>query len=120
MAKRFVVFTVITGGFDTVKQPRVLDPRFDYVLFTDSVTSPRRGIWSVREIKYDCKDLREKSRFPKIHPEVLLSEYELRYILTVTFPSLLNMCMIVVWRWQVQAWNGRVSSISQEIACTMR
>ena len=76
MAKRFVVFTVITGGFDTVKQPRVLDPRFDYVLFTDSVTSPRRGIWSVREIKYDCKDLREKSRFPKIHPEVLLSEYE--------------------------------------------
>lgn len=76
MANRFVVYTVITGGFDSVRQPEVIDPCFDYILFTDSVTSSKLGVWSVREIGYDCKDLRKKSRYPKIHPELLLSEYE--------------------------------------------
>lgn len=76
MANRFVVYTVITGGFDTVRQPEVIDPRFDYILFTDSVTNPRIGAWSVRGIEYDCEDSRKKSRFPKIHPELLLSEYD--------------------------------------------
>jgi len=76
MANKFVVYTVITGGFDSVRQPEVIDPRFDYILFTDSVTNPRIGAWTVRKIEYDCKDSRKKSRFPKIHPEVLLSEYD--------------------------------------------
>lgn len=76
MSNRFVVYTVITGGFDCVRQPEVVDPRFDYILFTDAVTSPKIGAWSVREIGYDCKDLRKKSRYPKIHPELLLTEYD--------------------------------------------
>lgn len=76
MSNKFVVYTVITGGFDTIRQPDVIDPRFDYILFTDSVTSSKLGVWSVREIGYDCKDLRKKSRYPKIHPELSLPEYE--------------------------------------------
>lgn len=76
MSNKFVVYTVITGGFDSVRQPEVIDPRFDYILFTDSVTSSKFGVWSVREIGYDCKDLRKKSRYPKIHPELSLAEYE--------------------------------------------
>lgn len=76
MANKFVVYTVITGGFDTVRQPDVIDPRFDYILFTDTVTIPKIGAWLVREIEYECNDLRKKSRFPKIHPEVLLSSYQ--------------------------------------------
>ena len=76
MSNRFVIYTVITGGFDNVKQPEVTDPRFDYVLFTDSYTTSEIGVWSVRIIEYECKDTRQKSRFPKICPEVLLSEYE--------------------------------------------
>ncbi len=76
MSNKFVVYTVITGGFDTVRQPEVMDSRFDYILFTDSVTSSKFGVWSVREIGYDCKDLRKKSRFPKMHPELLLSVYD--------------------------------------------
>lgn len=75
MANRFVVYTVITGGFDTVRQPKVIDSRFDYVLFTDEVTNPKVGVWSVRAIEYVCKDSRKKSRFPKIRPELLLPEY---------------------------------------------
>lgn len=76
MSNRFVVYTVITGGFDTVRQPEVIDPCFDYILFTDVVTSDKIGVWSVREIEYDCKDLRKKSRYPKIHPELSLAEYD--------------------------------------------
>lgn len=59
-----------------MKQPSVVDERFDYVLFTDSISDSKVGVWEVRDVEYDCKDLRKKSRFPKIHPELLLSEYE--------------------------------------------
>ena len=76
MPNRFVVYTVITGGFDSVRQPEVIDSRFDYVLFTDEVTTDKLGAWSVRAIEYECEDLRKKSRFPKIHPEIVLPEYE--------------------------------------------
>ena len=74
--KNYVIYTVITGGFDTIKQPTVIDPRFDYILFTDTVTEDKLGVWSVRAIAYDCPDTRKKSRFPKIRPESVLSEYQ--------------------------------------------
>ncbi len=73
--KQFVVYTVQTGGYDTVQQPLVLDERFDYVLFTDVVTEPKNGIWNVRPIPYENADQTRLSRYPKMHPNELLAEY---------------------------------------------
>lgn len=36
MHKKYCVFSVIVGAYDTVKQPVVVDDRFDYILFSDS------------------------------------------------------------------------------------
>lgn len=73
--KQFVVYTVQTGSYDDVRQPFVIDNRFDYILFTDDVQALRIGIWQVRSILYNNSDKTRLSRYPKMHPEELLSEY---------------------------------------------
>ena len=73
--KKIVVYTVITGGIDDVKQPLVVDERFDYILFSDKeIKDP--GIWNVKLINENILDLRLKSRLPKLRPDICLSEYE--------------------------------------------
>lgn len=74
--KQFAVYTVQVGGYDVVQQPLVVDERFDYVLFTDSEESKDIGIWQVRAIHYENSDLTRVSRYPKMHPNELLNEYE--------------------------------------------
>ena len=74
---RFVVYTVMTGGYEQVSQPECIDPRFDYVLFSNDFKDNTNGVWQIRHI--DCKldgDNKRLSRYPKTHPESLLSEYE--------------------------------------------
>lgn len=73
---RFVVFTVVTGGYDTVLQPQVIDKKFDYILFSNDYCEQNIGIWEVRKIPEVVKaDNKRLSRYPKTHPETLLSEY---------------------------------------------
>ena len=73
--KRFVVYTVQTGGYDNVQQPLVVDERFDYILFTDATDVKLKGVWQVRSIPYQNADLTRLSRYPKMHPNELLSDY---------------------------------------------
>lgn len=72
----FAIYTVITGGFDAIKQPIIEDNRFDYILFTDSVKQDRVGVWQVRPIAYESDNPRRVSRYPKVHPELCLPEYK--------------------------------------------
>lgn len=76
MTKKFVVYTVIVGGYDEVLQPLVVDDRFDYVLFTDNVYAERDGVWQLRAFDYYNEDKTRMSRYPKMHPMELLIEYE--------------------------------------------
>lgn len=73
---KFAVYTVITGGFDGVQQPLVIDKRFDYILFVDEPQSATNGVWQVRPIGYNHPDARQRSRFPKVHPEICLTDYD--------------------------------------------
>ena len=72
---KYVVYTVITDGFDDVKQPSVIDDCFDYILFTDKKPASDTGIWKVRMIDYKNSITRLQSRYPKAYPEICLSEY---------------------------------------------
>lgn len=74
--KNFVVYTALTGNYDNIEQPSVIDDRFDYVLFTDSVVVSSIGVWQVRSIPYENEDLTRVSRYPKMHPEELLKDYK--------------------------------------------
>lgn len=73
----FVVYSVLVGKYDTVRQPLVVDERFDYILFTDSIENETViGLWQLHPITYKSKDPVRVSRYPKMHPEELLSKYK--------------------------------------------
>ena len=73
---KFVVYTVIVGDYDELKQPLVVDERFDYILFTDNVEQDRIGIWQVRSIEYKTNKNYLKARYPRLNPEIVLPEYD--------------------------------------------
>lgn len=75
MHKRFVVYTVVVGNYDVVRQPAVIDDRFDYILFSDS-TMINPGVWQIRQIPYVSSNNVFKARYPRINARQVLSEYE--------------------------------------------
>lgn len=76
MSTHFAIYTTIVGGYDVVKQPLVVDDRFDYILFTDDLSQKKIGIWEVRPIPYQDENLVRLSRYPKLLPTKVLPEYE--------------------------------------------
>ena len=45
-----IIYTVITGNYDTIKQPLVLTPGADYFLFTNNLAIKDAGVWRVVHI----------------------------------------------------------------------
>lgn len=73
---RFAVYTVLVGDYDDIRQPLVVDDRFDYILFTDNKQIEGCGIWQIRDIEYYNEDTTRMSRFPKMKPDIVLPEYD--------------------------------------------
>ena len=75
---RHVIYTVLTGGYEGILQPIVTDERFDYILFSNDFEEKEIGVWQIRPIPLivDENDNKRLSRYPKSHPETLLSEYK--------------------------------------------
>jgi hypothetical protein len=76
MMKDRVIYTSVVGDLDTLMQPQVVDPRYDYVCFVRKAEGLDGGIWQLREIPVVIPGDRMLSRYPKLHPEELLPEYE--------------------------------------------
>lgn len=72
-----VIYTVITGGYDQLKQPRNITPNTDYIVFTDNVNIDG-GVWEVRPLPIEVNDLSnvKKQRYIKINAHKVLSDYE--------------------------------------------
>ena len=73
---KYVIYTAMVGGYDEIMQPKVVDDRFDYVLFSNDIKEDRVGVWSVRPIAYTNPDNTRICRYVKTHPEELLLGYE--------------------------------------------
>ena len=69
----------MVGSYGKIYQPLCIDERFDYVLFTNDYTEETLGAWQIRSIpvpqEIDKSDNKRLSRYPKTHPETMLSEY---------------------------------------------
>jgi len=70
-----VIYTVLTGNYDKLEQPRAVDSSFDYVCFTDK--AGQDGVWQLREIPFASDSAVLRARWAKLHPHALLSEYDL-------------------------------------------
>lgn len=73
---KFAIFTACIGGYDDIMQPKIIDERFDYYLFTDDVEENQIGVWQVRHVDYTNPDKTRVARYVKTHPEELLPEYD--------------------------------------------
>ncbi len=73
---RIAIYSAIIGNYDSLKIPEWVDPAFDYILFTDQ-PQPGNGLWDIRPNPIlHCSDARA-SRYVKMHPHLLLPEYDL-------------------------------------------
>lgn len=43
----FAIYTVITGDYDTIKQPQVITPGAEYFLFTNNHCDEEAGVWKI-------------------------------------------------------------------------
>lgn len=74
--KTRVIYTSVVGDIDALMQPQVVDPRYDYICFVRKSEGVDGGVWQLREIPAAIADDRMLSRYPKLHPEELLTGYE--------------------------------------------
>ena len=77
--ERVAIYTCIIGAYDSLKQPRETAPEMDFICFVGpgEKRSERIGVWEIRELEgVDIKDPALLSRYPKMHPHLLLSEYD--------------------------------------------
>lgn len=75
-SRKYVIYTAMVGGYDEFMQPKVVDDRFDYILFSNDIKEERVGVWQVRPIEYTNLDNTRICRYVKTHPEELLPGYE--------------------------------------------
>ena len=47
---KIIIYTVITGNYDTIKQPLVMEEGVEYVLFTNNLKIIEAGVWKVVQI----------------------------------------------------------------------
>ncbi len=74
---KYAIYTAVVGGYDEILQPKVIDDRFDYILFSNDFKVSNIGVWQVRPINYH-NDIQTKiARWVKTHPEELLPDYDL-------------------------------------------
>ena len=73
---KYAIYTAMVGGYDEIMQPKVVDDRFDFILFSNDIKEDRVGVWQIRSIPYHNEDNTRICRYVKTHPEELLPEYE--------------------------------------------
>ena len=73
-----VIYTCITGEYDKLTQPNVINDRFDYICFVKkgTKTADNIGIWQIKELDFDHENNIVLSRYPKLMPHMVLQNYD--------------------------------------------
>ena len=74
-----VQYTCMTNGYDDLTVSDYIDPKWDYVLFTDNkklLKSKYYYMWKCEPLKYVATDSVKTSRWHKTHPHILFPKYK--------------------------------------------
>lgn len=86
-----VIYCAITGSYDSILQPRVVAPGWDYVMFVEKGVSDvgksavteanaqgveKVGVWEIRHVDQDHGGSIATSRYYKLNPQAVLPEYD--------------------------------------------
>jgi len=73
-----VIYTCITGAYDTLIKPPAIRLEWDYICFTDAVDTPgSNGVWKLVPLSAGQMDNAAASRYPKLLPHRFLADYDL-------------------------------------------
>lgn len=75
---KLVVYTVVSGKYDTIKKPIYIDKNIDYYIFTDQtlpVDSPWKKL-TFEDINLENLTPLEQARYVKTHPQEFFSDYD--------------------------------------------
>ena len=75
---RIAIYTCIIGGYDELQQPLVLEEGFDFFCYVGrgEKSAERIGAWEIRELPESLGNPTLDSRWAKMHPHLLLPEYD--------------------------------------------
>jgi hypothetical protein len=76
MKRDKVIYTCLVGGYDILRQSHCVYEDFDYICFSNDIPEVNIGIWKIRKIPYDHPDKTRLSRYVKLKPHTVLSEYK--------------------------------------------
>lgn len=71
-----VVYTCISGKYDTLREPKVIEPGYDYICFTDQFFNS--DVWNFKPIPKELENLSQvkRQRNIKVMPHLYLPEYD--------------------------------------------
>jgi len=72
---KLVVYTALTGNYDELITPSVINPKFDYICFTDN-PNLKSEFWTIKLMEDTELDKIRKARKYKILPHKYLKEYD--------------------------------------------
>ncbi|WP_018984659.1 glycosyltransferase [Salinimonas chungwhensis] len=72
---KIIVYTVNIGGYESVKEPTIIDPTVEYILFTDNKDLVSEH-WKIIQLTDKLDDPRRTSRLPKILAHKYLPEHD--------------------------------------------
>jgi hypothetical protein len=76
--KKGVIYTCVTGNYDTIFNHTYIDSNWDYVCFTDnlSIKGKHNSSWKFVPIVFNELDNSRNQRWHKINPHLLFPEYK--------------------------------------------
>ncbi len=76
--KKGIVFTCITGNYDSLIDHKYINPDWDYVCFTDdlSIRNDKNKSWKLKKLVFTKLDDARNQRWHKLHPHILFPQYE--------------------------------------------
>lgn len=75
MKKQCVVYTTITSGYDSLKEPKNQSNDFDFICFTDDKNLVSDN-WQIQPINTPNLDQTRRARYLKLHPHLLFPNYQ--------------------------------------------
>lgn len=74
--KRGVIFTSVTGRYDSLPQPLYVHTDYDYICVTDQEVGQPDGVWRFMKNPNDNADLKRRSVWARLHPHLLFKDYD--------------------------------------------
>lgn len=73
-----VIYTCITGDYDSIIEPKIISEGFDYICFTDN-NQMKSDVWDIRPLPKETDGLSQvkKQRYVKVNPHLLLKDYDI-------------------------------------------